>query len=162
MSLVKHAKKEFYLAGWCDENGVYSDDMQKMMAENLLEAIDVIAKQGHTGFSMGYFRKHLDHLLDYKILTPLTGEDDEWIEHDDGLFQNKRMTTVFKRDGKAYDHGSIYFWHWFDDEDGKPYKVTFQKGGWSHYPEITFPYMPDKPKGIFDPTDKYPNEVLDN
>lgn len=43
-----------------------------------------------------------------KPLSPLTGEPDEWTECGDGVFQNKRMSSVFKdprfHDGKlAYD-----------------------------------------------------------
>lgn len=50
----------------------------------------------------------LMRLLAGKPLSPLTGEDDEWVEVGDGVFQNKRASSVFKdkrfHDGqKAYD-----------------------------------------------------------
>jgi len=47
-------------------------------------------------------------LIGGKPLSPLIGDDDEWIEHDYGgpvTYQNKRCSTVFKdvKDGPAYD-----------------------------------------------------------
>lgn len=55
------------------------------------------------------------------FVTPLTGEDDEWIEVAEGVFQNKRESAIFKEadrfDGKAYYlHGKA-----FSDNGGKSF-----------------------------------------
>ena len=39
----------------------------------------------------------------YKNLSPLTGKDDEWNEVGEGMFQNNRVSSVFKdKDNKPY------------------------------------------------------------
>jgi hypothetical protein len=39
----------------------------------------------------------------FKPLTPLTGNDDEWIEVSNDIYQNKRYGSVFKENGKVHD-----------------------------------------------------------
>jgi len=53
----------------------------------------------------------VEKLCKFKHLTPLTGDDDEWIERMDepGLYQNNRNPDVFKKNGKAY-YLSAIFW----------------------------------------------------
>jgi hypothetical protein len=68
----------------------------------------------------------------FEPLTPLTGEDNEWNQIKDNLYQNRRSPRVFKEDGQAYDIDGIVF----RDPDGcyvtnKDSRVN-----------ITFPYTP--------------------
>ena len=75
--------------------------------------------------------------MDYKQLTPLTGEDDEWIDQSEAssqpTWQNKRCYSVFKdADGKAYNSDGRVFRR----PDGDAYT-----NGDSRV-EITFPYTP--------------------
>jgi len=91
----------------------------------------------------------------FEPLVPLTGEDWEWTETSEGVFQNKRCSHVFKQadrfDGQAYDIDGIVFYEWHErdldpDEPGYPGKTRFK----SHYTSsesrvpVTFPYTPIK------------------
>ena len=79
-----------------------SDEMQDWIEECVLDVLDLIANQGHSGFSHGYFLSLLIPLLKGKPATPLTGNDWEW-DNEYGLTQNKRCFSVFKNpDGSAY------------------------------------------------------------
>jgi hypothetical protein len=70
-------------------------------------------------------------------ITPLTGDDDEWNEVSNGLFQNKRRASVFKDknrfDGQPYDIDARIF----SDDGGKTW---WSKGGDGK--PVAFPYMP--------------------
>lgn len=73
--------------------------LQKIITKNVLDVMRLIAKQHHSGFSYGYFKRVLLDLMDNRPLTPLTGEADEWGEEG----QNKRMTSVFRcPDGSCF------------------------------------------------------------
>ena len=108
------------------------------------------ANEGHSGFSAQYAIGILTKLLDFKPLSPLTGEDDEWheVSKRSGYphFQNKRCSSVFKdgKNGEAYDIDGKVFWEWVRDEDGNPYK-SYYTCYESRVP-VTFPYtVPDEP-----------------
>ena len=100
-NLIKHVKSEFAILGWDRED---ADDMQKAVCENILELVEVFSKQGHSGTSAVYVIAHLQRLLNFEPLSPLTGDDSEWNEVGEGVFQNRRDSEVFKdgKDGKAY------------------------------------------------------------
>lgn len=72
------------------------------------EVIDILRKRFNTDKSMKDAIEIFVRGLAFAPLTPLTGEDDEWIEVGTGVYQNTRMATVFKdprfHDGKkAFD-----------------------------------------------------------
>jgi hypothetical protein len=70
----------------------------------------------------------------FEPLTPLTGDDDEWMEVGDGMFQNIRCSHVFKNKDGAYDiDGRI-----FREPNGSCYT-----NGKSRVP-VTFPYTPSR------------------
>lgn len=100
MSLKEHAKKELELAGLFDKDSDYGG----MLAEAVMELIEVFSKQGHSGASaprvLGLFKV----LGNYGNLSPLTGHNDEWNDVGNGVFQNKRASAVFKENSsdKAY------------------------------------------------------------
>lgn len=150
MSYREHAIKEFKIAGWMNEDGTYADDgstdpedqfdfnMQRAICENILELLDVLAEQGHSGASFDYLMSHFERLARFKIITPLTGEEHEWNEpyNDEGDQQNNRCSSVFRdADGRAYDIDAVAY----EDEYGNLYG----KGGHKDK-EITFPYKPPK------------------
>ena len=87
--------------------GMYGsgDEMNDAMCEHILKMVNVFAEEGHSGFSANYAINILQKLLRLEPLSPLTGEDDEWCEVSDNLYQNKRLSRVFKegKDGQAYD-----------------------------------------------------------
>lgn len=103
--MKEHAKRELDLIlKQCeDEEAV---QMQQVINDDILKIVEIFADQGHSGFSANYAINILTKLLKYQFITPLTGEDDEWIEVTDGVYQNKRQSNIFKDkdrfDGKAY------------------------------------------------------------
>lgn len=76
------------------------DGLQNAINKNILDIIELFASQGHSGFTAGYAMSILERLSRFKPITPLTGEDDEWIKVSDEMgqrcFQNKRCSSVFK------------------------------------------------------------------
>ena len=140
------------------------DGPNKWLAESVIELLVVFGGQGHSGSSAPHAVELFKNLAMWKPLAPLTGEDDEWNEVGDGVFQNKRDGRVFKeKDGKAYCLDMIVFWEWYsspDIDDGKPYKSYFTSKDSHKF--IEFPWKaPEQPEYVFVPTETFPNEVLD-
>ena len=105
-ALYEYAKKELErIEKGCEDEESLS--MQQAIDKNILELINVFSNQHHSGFTAAYVIDILQRLLNYKPLTPLTGEDDEWEDvtsygYDTPTFQNKRCSAVFKDDKGAY------------------------------------------------------------
>lgn len=161
-NLHKHALMEFQAAGWLDENGKYCDDMQEAICAHVLKLLEVFAAEQHSGSTAPYSINLFSKLAAFEPIVPVTGEDWEWTEVGDGMYQNKRCSHVFKQadrfDGQAYDLDGKIFWEWYkSEEDGKISKTHFTSSE-SQVP-ITFPYTP-KREYEFRPTDEFPNEVI--
>ena len=145
MSLYEHAVNELKVIGMMDSD----DEMNKMMADNVLQMIELFSDQGHSGFSAPYLINLFTKLANFKPLTPLTGEDDEWndvSDYGDGtkLQQNKRYGSVFKDKDSVYNIDGKVFWEWDRDEEGTPTKVYYTSKGC--FVPVTFPYNPpDEP-----------------
>lgn len=143
MSILEFAKKELDLIGMTEDN---ADEMNRWMRKHVLHMVEEFTKEGHSGFSAAYAVNLINKLLRYEPLTPLTGEDDEWMEvgfdGDNGgrLYQNKRSGRVFKNDNGAYDIEGIIFYDIHHDEDGVEYKSHFTSFE-SRVP-VKFPYTP--------------------
>jgi len=166
MSTLKfHAQNEFVAAGWCDTNGVFKDEMQQAICEHVLKLLEVFSEEGHSGSSAPYAINLFSTLAKFKPITPLTGEDWEWVDvaeyNGSPLWQNKRCSSVFKDETGVYDIDGRVFWEWYrNSESGKVYKTYFTSKGSRVY--ITFPYTkPEHPEYVFSPTDEFPNEVLE-
>jgi hypothetical protein len=161
-NLHYHAMAEFRAAGFIDENGNYCDEMQEAICKNVLKLMDVFNEEGHSGFSAPYTINMFSKLAKFEPIVPLTGEDWEWNEASEGVFQNKRCSHVFKQidryNGQAYDIDGKVFWEWRESEEFGALTKDFYTNGNSHTP-ITFPYTP-KREVVFVPTEKFPNEVL--
>lgn len=119
------------------------DKMQKVMNSNILDIIKVFVNQGHSGCSANYMISILTRLLDWKPITPLIGNDDEWNEVGQGVYQNRRCPTIFKNDknnSMAYNgEGKV-----FSDDDGETWYTNID----SRIP-VTFPYLvPSQPEFI--------------
>src|SRR5699024_8202480 len=137
-SMVEWAEREL--------NRIEKDDdgMQEMMNKNILDIVKAFSEQGHSNFSATYAIQLIERLLSWKPITPLTGEDNEWNEVGDGMYQNKRCSTVFKK-GKdsttAYDiEGKIFTRDngetWFTNRDSRV--------------PVIFPYhVPDVPEKVY-------------
>lgn len=129
-NLIDHAKQEFAVLGWDKTD----DEMQNQMCEDVLSLLRVFSEQGHSGFSANYALNLFDKLARYQPISPLTGNDDEWVLVDSErlLYQNKRCSHVFKDEDHAYDiNGRVFI-----DKDGCAYTNMD-----SRVP-IEFPYTP--------------------
>lgn len=112
MSLVEHAKQEFAVLEWPGD-----DDVQEAICNNVIDLLEAISKQGHSGFSAPYMLSLLDKLARFEPLSPLTGDDSEWAEVENNTWQNKRCCEVFKDESGAYwIEGKI-----FKDKNGATY-----------------------------------------
>jgi hypothetical protein len=130
-NLVEHAKKEFEILGWPGDN-----EMQQMMCDNLIELLQVFSDQGHSGFSGNYCLSYFGKLARFDSISPLTGKDEEWQEIAEGEYQNKRDSSVFKKNGQAYwIYGRI-----FRDADGCCFTSKGSRVG------IEFPWIKPEPE----------------
>ena len=141
-----HAFNEFRAAGWLDENDNYCDEMQEAICKQMITLLDVFSEAGHSGSSAPYAIDLFSKLAKFEPVAPLTGEDWEWNEVGDGVFQNKRCSHVFKQpdrfNGQAYDIDGIIFYDWYTNEAGDTYKSYFT--GAESFVPITFPYTPTR------------------
>jgi len=110
------------------------DKMQDLMGECVRDMVMLFAMQGHSGFSASCAIACIEKALRQEPLSPLSGVDGEWTEYADGLFQNKRLSRVFKdgKDGQAYELDG-YAWR---DKDGHCYTDGNSRR------KVNFPYMP--------------------
>ena len=109
-NLVDHATRELALSGVDDD--IYGD----MTSKAVLELVEVFAKQGHSGMSGSLVLSLFNEVVNFKNLTPLTDAADEWVDHGNDLWQNKRNSEAFSSDGgKSYRLNSEYHWEGEDD-----------------------------------------------
>lgn len=97
MSLIDHAKAELAAINFGKEDTAV-----------MLELLAKFTDQWDSGGAVHAVAPVFVRLLSYQPLSPLTGADDEWVEHDYGTppyYQNIRCSSVFKdsKDGPAYD-----------------------------------------------------------
>ena len=116
MSLYEFAKSEL------SKLEIDTDDkMQPIIHDCILESIEAFSKPDHSGTSAAYTADLLLRLLNWKPITSLTGNDDEWNDirsygEPSTSWQNKRCSSVFKdEDGTA----------WYLASDGKSIEINF-------------------------------------
>lgn len=151
-NLLKHAERELKLIGYDGK-----DEYDKMAKEAILQLIETFAKQGHSGFSAPYVAKMFHKLANYEVLSPLTGNDDEWNDVSDmsgdrkTLFQNNRDSRVFKNDDGAFFTEAIVWqddvYH-FSNKDSNRYIKSFP------FTPKTFYVKVDKERNVLD-TEEY-------
>lgn len=140
-NLLHHADREFKIllervrADSPDDRSAVV--MQEQMHAGLRNALEVISEQGHSGFSMSTFTSMLAKLVSFEPLSPITGEDSEWVNvselSGEPLWQNSRCSHVFKDEhGRAFDTNGLIA----VEENGCTYT-----GNYSHQ-YISFPYVP--------------------
>ena len=97
--LVRHARRELALLG-----------NDEAFNQSIINAVKAFAAYGHSGGSASIAVPMLTALLQWKALTPLTDDPDEWQHHDaertgneGGFWQNLRDPEAFSKDGgKTY------------------------------------------------------------
>lgn len=125
-NLIAHAKREMEISELGDN--LYGE----MLPAAVLELLTVFSKQGHSGLSAKVTIELFSQLAKFETLSPLTGEEDEWYEVSDGIYQNMRCSHVFKENGQAYDIDGIIW----EDPDGSR---------WTNFESrviVQFPYVP--------------------
>ena len=146
MNLLEHAKNELDVAGLlhseCKE--------QQVMNKNILELVETFSNQRHSGSTANYVISIVEELLKFKPIRPLTGAEDEWVEVGEGLYQNKRCSSVFKKNDEAYDINGYYI----EDQKG----VTYTNS--EYHMSVTFPYAPKEPERILAHSKSYSEPKL--
>lgn len=131
MSIIEYANSELTLAGYFSED---ADVYDRAIADDALEVLEVLANQGHSGTSIGFIMATVNQLVKFLPLTPLTGEDHEWMEVGEGTWQSKRMPNLFK----TAEAGAYVMDHFiFRTPDGCCYTSKDSRKS------VTFPYMPE-------------------
>ena len=164
-NILDYAKDELNRIGMTEDS---PDEMNVMMRKHILHMMNEFAEEGHSGFSASYAISILTKIMDFKPLSPLTGEDNEWgnvREYGESpSWQNKRRSSVFKNaDGTCYDIDGKVFWEWCMpyEEGDKPYKSYYTDRD-SRVP-VTFPYIvPDKPIYEYRHSDATPQQPPQN
>jgi len=137
--LFSYAKAELQKCGYFAYTGD-GFEPARQIAEDVLELIEAFSDQDHSGFSAPMCLAIFNRLAHRKPLSPLTGEDDEWVLGDlnDKIYFNKRYFSVIKDEhGDCYDIDGIVF----EDEFGNRYTNKNSRV------KITFPYVvPNEPE----------------
>lgn len=128
MSLEAYAKSELERAGLFDKDSDYGG----LMGEAVMKMVKVFADEDHSGLSASMAVNIFKKVAMYEPLSPLTGDDSEWMEVGDGIFQNVRCSHVFKDKDGAYDIDGKVF--------REPSGVCFTSRDSRVY--IEFPYTP--------------------
>ncbi len=96
-----HAKKELDILLETTPNAVIRDFIPEILA--LCEKFGNSGQSGGSApYVAGALSQAIKKLLLFEIIAPLTGEDEEWMEIGKNEYQNRRLSSVFKKDNKAY------------------------------------------------------------
>ena len=109
--LLEHARNELKLAGYDidapDKEEFESDeDYGNACAKNAYKMLEVFCSEGHSGCSGDMTLQIFNRLAQWKNLTPLTSNPDEWVDvsfNGISCYQNKRCSSCFSDDNlKTY------------------------------------------------------------
>lgn len=102
--LVEHAQRELERCGQTAEDPGY--------AASLIAAIEAFVSYGHSGGSASVAIEQLHTLLQYRTLSPLTSDPDEWEDRSEisgtPMWQNRRDPAAFSTDAGQT-------WYFVDD-----------------------------------------------
>ena len=129
--LIEYTKKELELANFIDE----SPKHEKIIYNAVLDLIKTFSKYNLSGKPADTVRYFFNRLSDFKPISKLTFEDDEWERIGYNLYQNKRYRALFKENGKVYnidayycvDEINIKFIPPYITIDGEKYKYCYVK-----------------------------------
>lgn len=137
--LLDHARNELKLAGYdidapCKDNFESDEDYGNACAKNAYEMLKVFSSADHSGFSAGATLALFNKLAEFKCLTPLTNNPDEWM--DTSECQGKPVGTHFqsKRQSSCFSDDGLKTYYDIDEEANKEYDLD-EKGertGWVH------------------------------
>lgn len=128
----RFARREFIAAGYDPSE---KDGPNRWIQDNVLDMLRVMSMQGHSGSSAPFLSGYFNKLSRFEPLTPITGDASEWVDVGDGMWQNARLSSVFKEaDGRAYRYDGRVF--------REPSGACFTNGDSRVY--IEFPYVPTR------------------
>lgn len=135
MTTTNRMVNELKIAGLFDKDSDYNG----MVGKAVKELLGIFQKQGHSGMSAPHVARIFERLVRGDTLTPLTGKNDEWIEVENNMFQNKRCPAVFKdsKRSKAYYLDAIV---WQGEKSYDTFTGTVQNI--SSRQNLSFPFMP--------------------
>lgn len=102
--LVVHAQCELTLAGLFDEDSDYGGNV----GEVVLDLVKTISGRGLSGSGHCMVMEIFNQVGNFKTLTLISDDPDEWMrvnpyDEEEGLWQNRRQSSVFSTDGgKTY------------------------------------------------------------
>jgi hypothetical protein len=103
-NLVKHARRELERCGQTAESPTY--------AASIVAAVEAFASYGHSGGSAMVAVEQLHTLLQFRTLSPLTSDPDEWEDRSGisnyPIWQNRRDSAAMSEDGGQT-------WYFVDD-----------------------------------------------
>lgn len=103
---------------------------------DILEVVDLLESQGHSGSSYEYIVNLLGSILQGIPITPLTGNDYEWTKDewstDENLERNIRYSKVYRSGERAWRLDARYF----SEDQGK----TWFTSGKDSTASVTFPF----------------------
>lgn len=99
-NIAGHAWDELDRAGLFTGDG---DFYGGMTGRAVMDLVNVFVEQGHSGASASIVIDILRRVLAFEPLSPLTDDPAEWIEVANGLWQSRRQSQAFSKDGgKTY------------------------------------------------------------
>jgi hypothetical protein len=136
-TLVDYALSEFAVAAQHRDKGQFTPDMLpwiQKIESSVLEMLKVVEDLPKDDRSRWLAVSLLNRLWAFQVITPLTGEEGEWVDSDiEGVKRNRRCPHVFLRaDGTAFDAHAVV--RMSADGTMRPESVEPRT--------ITFPYMP--------------------
>lgn len=149
-NLVKHAQKELEIAGLLDSE---KDFYGGVTGKAVLDIMETFSKQGHSGASAPLVASLFKELSSFGVLSPLTGEDDEWNEIGEDRYQNNRHSAVFKEEGRCYyidgiikqtPNGTCWSGSFFKDKESFENRVEDSKIYSTRCYIKEFPFTPKK------------------
>ena len=156
--ILEWARREVEIACKKERNGSKDEGFDYGVAcyESALKALESLAEDGHSGFSIGITKNILNRLIDLKPLIPIEDTDDIWNlceEAENGItvYQCSRMSSLFKH---VYADGTIEYQDigsYICVDVNKHY--TYRGGIAGKIVEetfpITMPYMPGEPVKVY-------------
>jgi hypothetical protein len=140
-SLIQHVEAELEHV----PDDVATPRMKAAIVELAAATVDTYDSGGSAPYGAAIAADLFRRAFLYEPLTPLTGDDDEWIPIDAdtfgeaGVCQNRRDGRIFRyADGSAYALDQVV---WTDKFRGGPGYT-----GWDSARRITFPWTPTEPR----------------
>lgn len=140
-NLVNHAKRELKLAGFPTKPVIepgYEIDYDYEVAQAVLELVEKFAGQHHSGLSASMVIDLTQRLLNFEALTKLTDDPLDWNLVGDKMWQSRRQSDSFSKDG-----GKTY------------YRLDERRRWWStalrHLPRRMYQWLWDNHTGAFYP-----------